>query len=87
MMVKAVGQQLVHQLVDIAVMRMGDVDGKIPGETLFIDKGRGEAPEIRGAVDHEKILVTQLPEPMSRTQAGRPSTYDDDTHAEKISTR
>ena len=57
---KAVGQDGLHQPVDVVVVGMGHVHGKIPGKALGVKEGRGPPPHVRVAFRDQKIRMTQL---------------------------
>ena len=57
---KTVGQDGLHQPVDVVVVGMGHVHGKIPGEALGVKERRGQPPHVVVAFRDQKIGMAQL---------------------------
>ncbi len=79
--IEAVGQEAVHQLVDVVVMRVGDMDRDVPGESLFVIERRGEAADVVVGVVDFKIRVAQFVQSMCRAESAGPGADDDNSHS------
>ena len=87
MMQKAFRHESVHKCIDIMVMRVGHMNGEIPGEPFLIME-RGCKPTKPGeGIVYGEIRSSLLVETVRRSEAGWSGTYDDSSHRIGLSSR
>ena len=70
-------QQIIHQVVEVAVVRELDMSTDVPGKTMVVYERRSEATRARILVEYSDSDLADLRQTAGRTQTSWPSAEND----------